>query len=154
MKLYHNNSTIKTLEEFAKQNKIFLGGDESKTGKKPLTIESFFELNRVEIFNQMTVSQKIEYIKENGFMSETETDEETGEPLQLKVWELTPDHLSPDMTLPCPCYLYIDIRYYYNDKIVSIEETKPKILLDKKEYKIYGNKNNETLSQQFNDKNA
>ena len=41
--------------------------------------------------------------------------------------------------------IYIDIRYYYNDKIVTIEETKPKILLDKKEYKIYGNKNNEEV---------
>ena len=41
--------------------------------------------------------------------------------------------------------IYVDIRYYYNDKIVSIEETKPKILLDQKEYKIYGNKNNEIV---------
>ena len=37
--------------------------------------------------------------------------------------------------------LYIDLRYYYNDKIISIEETKPKIILNKKEYKIYGNNN-------------
>ena len=37
--------------------------------------------------------------------------------------------------------IYIDLRYYYNDKIISIEETKPKIILNKKEYKIYGNNN-------------
>ena len=37
--------------------------------------------------------------------------------------------------------IYIDIRYYYDDKIISIDEAKPKILMDKKEYKIYGNKN-------------
>ena len=154
MKLYHNNSTIKTLEEFAKQNKIFLGGDKSKTGKEPLTIESFFELNRNEIFNQMTVSQKIEYIKENGFKSETETDEETGEPCQLKVWELTPDYLSPDMTLPCPCYLFIDTAYvpytlgtkHTNfqepaTNVMAFEDEKiAKILNDKNFLEIYGAK--------------
>ena len=111
MKLYHNSPTVKTLEDFAKQNKIFLGGEKSKTGKEPLTIESFFELNRLEIFNQMTVSEKIAYIKEKGFKSETEKDEETGEFLQLKVEELTADKLDKDMTLPCPCYLLIDTAY-------------------------------------------
>ena len=42
--------------------------------------------------------------------------------------------------------IYIDIRYYYNDKIISIAETKPEILLDKKEYKIYGNKDNDNIN--------
>ena len=41
--------------------------------------------------------------------------------------------------------VYIDFRYYYNDKIISIKETKPEIIIDKKEYKIYGNKNNEEV---------
>ena len=41
--------------------------------------------------------------------------------------------------------IYIDIRYYYNDKIISINEVKPKILKYKKEYKIYGNKNNDNI---------
>lgn len=41
--------------------------------------------------------------------------------------------------------IYIDIRYYYDDKIISIDETKPKILMDKKEYKIYGNNNSDSV---------
>lgn len=42
--------------------------------------------------------------------------------------------------------IYIDIRYYYNDKIISLTEAKPEILLDKKEYKIYGNKDNDNIN--------
>ena len=41
--------------------------------------------------------------------------------------------------------LYIDIRYINNDKVISIDETIPQIIMNKKEYKIYGNKNNEKV---------
>ena len=41
--------------------------------------------------------------------------------------------------------IYVDIRYYYDDKIISIDEAKPKILMDNKEYKIYGNKNSDNV---------
>lgn len=37
--------------------------------------------------------------------------------------------------------IYIDIRYYSNNKIINIEQSEPKILLIQKEYKIFGDKN-------------
>ena len=54
----------------------------------------------------------------------------------LLVEFLLADHLYP---------LYVDIRYFYDDKIISIDEAKPQILMDKKEYKIYGNKNSDKI---------
>ena len=38
--------------------------------------------------------------------------------------------------------VYTDIRYYYNDQIINIEESKPNILLSQKEYQIFGDSNN------------
>ena len=37
--------------------------------------------------------------------------------------------------------IYIDIRYFSNNKIINIEQSEPKILLIQKEYKIFGDKN-------------
>ena len=37
--------------------------------------------------------------------------------------------------------VYIDIRYYYNNSIITLEQSNPKILLSKKEYKIFGDEN-------------
>ena len=37
--------------------------------------------------------------------------------------------------------IYIDIRYYYNNSIITLEHSKPKIILNGKEYKIFGDKN-------------
>ena len=42
--------------------------------------------------------------------------------------------------------IYVDIRYYYNNSIITLEHSKPKIILNGNEYKIIGDKNN-------NDKN-
>ena len=42
--------------------------------------------------------------------------------------------------------IYIDIRYYYNNSIITLEHSKPKIILKGNEYKIFGDKN-------INDKN-
>ena len=38
--------------------------------------------------------------------------------------------------------IYVDIRYYYNNSVVPLKSSTPEILMDDKEYKIYGNKNN------------
>ena len=38
--------------------------------------------------------------------------------------------------------LYIDIKYYYNDKIITLKKFEPNILLLQKEYKIFGDGNN------------
>ena len=43
--------------------------------------------------------------------------------------------------LESPFPIYVDIRYYYNNSIINLENSKPKILLNKNEYKIFGNKN-------------
>ena len=37
--------------------------------------------------------------------------------------------------------LYIDIRYYHNNSIINLEQSKPKIILNGNEYKIFGDKN-------------
>ena len=39
--------------------------------------------------------------------------------------------------------IYVDIRYYYNNSVVTLKSSQPEILKDNKEYKIYGNKNSE-----------
>ena len=41
--------------------------------------------------------------------------------------------------------LYVDVRYYYNDSVISIEQAKPKILINKNEYKIYGKEDNNKI---------
>lgn len=132
LKIYHNNPSVKTLEDFAAYNKIYLGGEKPKnSSKEPLTIEKLFELNRSNIFNQLTVTEKIEYIKEKGFKSKTETDEKTGEPCQLKVEELTPDMLEKDITLPCPCYLFIEeiyVPYNLGIKHTNFQEQETSVL--------------------------
>ena len=37
--------------------------------------------------------------------------------------------------------LYVDIRYYYNDKIITLQNSQAKILLNEKEYRIFGDNN-------------
>ena len=39
-----------------------------------------------------------------------------------------------------PFPIYVDIRYYYNNSIINFEHSKPKILSNKNEYKIFGDK--------------
>ena len=37
--------------------------------------------------------------------------------------------------------LYTDIRYYYNDKIINLQNSQAKILLNEKEYRVFGDNN-------------
>ena len=37
--------------------------------------------------------------------------------------------------------IYIDIRYYYNNSIITLEHSKPNVILNGNEYKIFGDKN-------------
>jgi len=39
-----------------------------------------------------------------------------------------------------PFPIYVDIRYYHNNSIINFEHSKPKILSNKNEYKIFGDK--------------
>lgn len=102
-KLYHNNSNVKTLEEFCKISGIHFD-DKYK-------LEDFFEENRQNILNQMSESQKVEYITENG--------------LDKKVVDLEASDLKIDMTLPCPLTLVILKRlvtYTIAEKQQTIQE--------------------------------
>ena len=45
--------------------------------------------------------------------------------------------LSPEMNFP----LYLDIRYYYNNSVVTLEPSEAKIINNNKTYKIFGGKN-------------
>jgi hypothetical protein len=42
--------------------------------------------------------------------------------------------------LESPFPIYVDIRYYYNNSIINLEISKPKIIINKNEYKIFGDK--------------
>lgn len=82
-KLFHNNSSIKTLEEFMSWSKI-------NTGR--ISVNDLFELNRDAIFSQMSMSDKISYAEEVGKENWT---------------ELSASDLKSDMTLPCPCVMQV-----------------------------------------------
>ena len=38
--------------------------------------------------------------------------------------------------------IYVDIRYYYNNSVITLEPSEPKVVSNNKEYKIFGGKNN------------
>lgn len=86
-KLYHNNDNLKTLQEIAG----FYGIVFSKT----FTLKVFFEQNRRTIFNQLRDVDRQRLCKR----------------LHKKDTELTKADLTVGMTLPCPCYLFIDRRH-------------------------------------------
>ena len=100
-KLYHNNNRITTLQEFSEYNRIYF---DSK-----FTLKEFFEKNRNIIFSAMTNDDKYNFIRENKLYS-SKTDKK-GNKLFIKVADLTSKQLNINMTLPCPCYLYIDKKY-------------------------------------------
>ena len=43
--------------------------------------------------------------------------------------------------------IYVDIRYYCNNTVVTLKSSQPEILVNNKEYKIYGNKNSEKFDK-------
>ena len=88
LRLYHNNSNIKTVAEFMEFNHIY----ETKDFKA----KDFFEFNRGNIFSQLSVDQLLQLSKENGGKS---------------VDDLTADDMKVDQTLPCPCTLAIKSKY-------------------------------------------
>lgn len=87
-KLYHNNPIIQTLEEFCQVSGIYFD--------KKYTINNLFEDNRQRIFDQMSPSDKISFIRNNS----------------LKSWvaELKPSDLTINVKLPCPLTLLIPKR--------------------------------------------
>lgn len=87
-KLYHNNSNIKTLHDFAVFNNINISS-------KGFTLSDWFEYNRDIIFNQLSQSELKSLAKSKN----------------KKIEDLTTLDINKDMTLPCPCYLFIDVKY-------------------------------------------
>lgn len=94
--LYHNNPNNKTLKEVCKFAGVYLDPDDSKKEDK-YTLKDLFEDNKQSIFNQMSLLQRIDYIKEKG--------------LDKKVADLTADDLDIEMTLPCPLKIIIPKRF-------------------------------------------
>ena len=88
LRLYHNNSNIKTVAEFMEFNHIY----ETKNFKA----KDFFEFNRGNIFSQLSVDQLLQLSKENGGKA---------------VDDLTADDMKVNQTLPCPCTLAIKSKY-------------------------------------------
>lgn len=126
LKLYHNNSNLSTLTDFAAFNEI-------RITKDGLTIENWFEYNRDVIFNQLSQSQKQSIAKSK----------------KKKISDLTPSDLNKNMTLPCPCYLFIDAKYVtYNLAVKHTtlqEQTSSVIALEDKKISSIINDNTENV---------
>ena len=43
--------------------------------------------------------------------------------------------------------LYVDIRYYYNNSIITIKPSEPEVILNNKEYKIFGDNNTDDFDK-------
>lgn len=89
--LRHNNSSVKTISDFAE-----------KEGVYGMKVEDFFSLNKELIFSQMTASDKTAFMNSKG----------------LSNWP-TVSQLTIDMTLPCPCNLKIDPKKVTTELAVS-----------------------------------
>lgn len=102
-KLYHNNPNVKTLEEFCQVSGVYFDNTYG--------IDNFFEDNKQRIFNQMDVSDRLNFIKDKN--------------LQKKIIDLTADDLTKDVPLPCPITLVIPKRlvtYTMSAKHASFQE--------------------------------
>lgn len=87
LRLYHNNSNIKTVAEFMDFNHIY----ETKDFKA----KDFFEFNRGSIFAQLSIDQLLDLAKEK----------------KKSVDDLTAADMTVDQVLPCPCTLAIKSKY-------------------------------------------
>lgn len=87
LKLYNNNPSLETLSQFAEFYKIRFTDD--------FKIENFFEKNKDDIFSQLSIEQK----------------QELADNLSKSAEELTSADITKDITLPCPCYLFIEEKY-------------------------------------------
>lgn len=88
LKLYNpNNRALTTLTKFANFYKINLSGS--------FTLDNFFEINKSNIFNQLS-NEQLQALAESK---------------SKEISELTEDDIDKDIELPCPCYLFIEDRY-------------------------------------------
>jgi len=85
-------------------------------------------INRIKNYQKKEIYIRFSnpYDKYNSFIKENDT-----------VYLLASFFDNPERPFP----IYVDIRYYYNNSIINLEKSKPKILLNKNEYKIFGDKN-------------
>lgn len=98
IKIYHHDSSIKTLSEYIQKNYIYV---------KKTSVEDIFNYNRKDIFKQMSLLYKAQYAEKLGKKEITEND------------------LSSDMILPCPCVmkLQMDIITYEIAHEITISQT-------------------------------
>lgn len=104
--LYHNNSAVKTLEEFMVSQTI-------PTSR--ISVDDLFDYNRQTIFAQMTWQEKRDYAQEIG----------------IEDWnDLTADDLKSDMTLPCPCVMRIETKYIEYATTLAISQSNFEVQTD------------------------
>nr|DAO60342.1 MAG TPA: hypothetical protein [Caudoviricetes sp.] len=85
IKLYHNNSEIKTLKDFADYNQVVFD--------KEFTLNILFDENKDLIFSQYSSRDKIRLAKK----------------LKKEISNISVRDLKISDELPCPCYIMIDI---------------------------------------------
>lgn len=100
MIVYHNNHSIKTIKELMEEKNIF--------ETEEFTYETFFEENKLRIFQQLSDEERCKL-----------AEEKYGKDASID--DLTVDDLHYDMVLPCPCTLLIDSKYVTTN--LSISET-------------------------------
>ena len=86
IKLYHNNSEIKTLKDFADYNQVVFD--------KEFTLNVLFDENKDLIFSQYSSRDKIRL----------------AEKLKKEISNISVKDLKISDELPCPCYIIIDVK--------------------------------------------
>lgn len=104
--LYHNNSAVKTLEEFMVSQTIPISR---------ISVDDLFDCNRQAIFSQMTWQERVDYAKEIGVEQAD---------------DLTPDDLKSNMVLPCPCVMRIEAKYIEYATTIAISQSNFEVQTD------------------------
>lgn len=86
VKLYHNNPSLKTLKELTEYNNIVFD--------KNYKLEDLFSDCRTLIFSQYSSRMKVDLASS----------------LKKNVAELTEEDITINDTLPCPCYIIVDLK--------------------------------------------
>lgn len=86
IKLYHNNSEIKTLKDLADYNHVVFD--------KNFSIKDLFKSNKDLIFSQYSANDKLKLAKK----------------LNKTIADITIKDIKINSELPCPCYILIDVK--------------------------------------------
>ena len=86
IKLYHNNSEIKTIKDLADYNHVVFD--------KSFTIKTLFNDNKDLIFSQYSSKDKLRLAQR----------------LKKTISDISVKNIKITDTLPCPCYILIDVK--------------------------------------------